>query len=231
MRTAVIIPTYNEKENLPILVKGIRKVDVPMDIIVVDDNSPDGTGELADELARDDGAVSVIHRPKKAGLGTAHLAGFAEALKHADLIITMDADMSHDPTSIPQLIAKAEEGYDVVIGSRYVEGGRVDFGFNRRVLSRGGNLVATMGLGFATKDNTSGYRCYRRKALETILSEPIQSDGYSFLMEVLYIAKKKGLRVGETPITYVDRRYGETKVSRAEISKALGTVWRLRFKK
>jgi dolichol-phosphate mannosyltransferase len=228
MKAAVIIPTYNEIENLPILVERILSLDAPIDIFVVDDNSPDGTGELADDLAAQNECVSVIHREKKAGLGTAYQAGFAEAMPRADLIITMDADLSHDPAVIPDLIAKAENGYDVVIGSRYVAGGSVDFGWNRRLLSRGGNLIATIALGFKTKDNTSGFRCYRRDALTKILSKTIRSDGYSSLIEILYDAKLDGMRMGETPIHYVDRKHGKTKVSRSEITKALQTVRRLR---
>lgn len=228
MKAAVIIPTYNEKENLPILVEGIMSLNAPPDIIVVDDNSPDGTGAVADSLAKQNDGISVIHREKKAGLGTAYQAGFAEAMKTADLIITMDADLSHDPRVIPDLIAKAKDGCDVVIGSRYVDGGSVDFGLHRRVLSRGGNLIATLALGFKTKDNTSGYRCYRKDALAKILTKKIQSDGYSSLIEILYDARLSGLSVGETPIQYADRKHGETKVSRTEITKALQTVRRLR---
>jgi dolichol-phosphate mannosyltransferase len=228
MKTAVIIPTFNEKVNLPILVEGILALDTPIDIYVVDDNSPDGTGEVADDLAKKNACVKVIHREKKAGLGTAYQAGFAKALPESDLIITMDADLSHDPAVIPDLIAKAEDGYDVVIGSRYVDGGSVDFGWSRRVLSRGGNFIATAALGFKTKDNTSGFRCYRREALTKILTKTIRSDGYSSLIELLYDARLDNLRIGETPIHYVDRQHGQTKVSRTEITKALQTVWRLR---
>jgi dolichol-phosphate mannosyltransferase len=228
MKSVVIIPTYNEKENLPLLVGRILSLADPPEIIVVDDNSPDGTGEIAEELAAKNAGIEVIHRERKAGLGTAYQAGFALAMPSSDLIMTMDADLSHDPAVIPALIAMAEDGYDVVIGSRYVKGGSVDFAWHRRLLSRGGNLIATVVLGFKTKDNTSGFRCYRKAALSEILEKTIRSDGYSSLIELLYDAKLDGLRLGETPIHYVDRRHGETKVSRSEITKALGTVWRLR---
>jgi dolichol-phosphate mannosyltransferase len=229
VKTAVIIPTYNEKENLPILVEGIMALEAPPDITIVDDNSPDGTGRLADELAQKYQSITVIHRPGKAGLGTAHLAGFAAVIDVADLILTMDADLSHDPQHIPALIAKIGEGYDIVVGSRYVKDGSVDFEIWRRALSYGGNLFAAATLGLRTHDNTSGFRCYRREALNKILENEFTAEGYSFLIEILYRAKQAGLRLGETPIHYVDRRYGETKISRSEISKALGTVLRLRF--
>jgi dolichol-phosphate mannosyltransferase len=230
MRAAVIIPTYNERENLPLLVAGIRQLEQPLRIIVVDDNSPDGTGELADALAAEDGNIQVVHRAGKEGLGTAHLAGFAAALPQADLILTMDADLSHDPAHIPALIEMAENGSDVVIGSRYVGDGSVDFKMWRRALSSGGNIFATGILGLKTRDNTSGFRCYKRDALETILTRPFTADGYSFLMEILYRAKQAGLTLSETPIHYVDRQFGETKVSGSEVIKALGTVCRLRLR-
>lgn len=230
MNAAVVVPTYNERENLPLLVAGIRQLGRPIRIIVVDDNSPDGTGDVADKLARQDGDIRVVHRAGKEGLGTAHLAGFAAALPDADLILTMDADLSHDPAHIPALIELAENGADVVIGSRYVAGGGVDFKMWRRMLSSGGNLFATALLGLRTRDNTSGFRCYRREALEQIIATPFTADGYSFLMEILYRAKRAGLKLSETPIHYVDRRFGETKVSGAEIFKALGTVCRLRLR-
>ncbi len=230
MRTAVVIPTYNELENLPLLVEGIRRLEQPMRIVVVDDNSPDGTGAIADRLAAADGDMTVVHRAGKEGLGTAHLAGFAAALPQADLIVTMDADLSHDPAHIPALLKMAEAGNDVVIGSRYVGDGSVDFSLWRRVLSSGGNMVATTLLGLRTRDNTSGFRCYRRKALEEIIRQPFTADGYSFLMEILYRAKQAGLKIDETPIHYADRRLGETKVSGTEIYKALGTVCRLRMR-
>ena len=150
MNTAVIIPTYNEKENLQILVEGIMALETPPDITIVDDNSPDGTGRLADELAQKYQSVTVIHRPGKAGLGTAHLAGFTAVIDDADLILTMDADLSHDPQHIPALIAKTGEGYDIVVGSRYVKEGSVDFEMWRRALSYGGNLFAAATLGLKT---------------------------------------------------------------------------------
>ena len=231
MKTAVVIPTYNERENLPLLVAGIRKLPEPMRIIVVDDNSPDGTGAVAEDLAAGDGNIEVIHRAGKEGLGTAHLAGFAAALPQADLIVTMDADLSHNPAHIPALLELARDGSDVVIGSRYVGGGSVDFKIWRRALSSGGNIIATGILGLRTRDNTSGFRCYRRAALEQIINQPFTADGYSFLMEILYRAKTAGLNLSETPIHYIDRQFGETKVSGNEVIKALGTVCRLRLRR
>lgn len=230
MKTAVIIPTYNEKENLPLLIDGILALNTPLNIVIVDDNSPDGTGEVADSLASQNDCIKVIHRPGKAGLGTAHLAAFAEVIDDSDLIMTMDADLSHDPRHIPALIAKTEEGYDIVIGSRYVKGGSVDFQLWRRALSFGGNIFAAGTLGLRTRDNTSAYRCYRQKALAKVLASEFNAEGYSFLMEILFRARQAGLRMGETPIQYVDRQHGETKISQSEITKALGTVVRLRLR-
>lgn len=230
MTAAMIIPTYNEKDNLPKLIAAIRKAVDSLQIIIVDDNSPDGTGDIADKWAAQDRLITVIHRKKKMGLGTAHLAGFFEALKNADFILTMDADFSHDPSSIPKLISIAEEGYDVVIGSRYRKGSKViDSKLWRRILSRAANLFTVVTLCLSTRDNTNGFRCYRRDALEQIIAKPFHSEGYSFLIEIVYRAKKMGLRLGETPITFVNRQYGQTKVSRTEIFRALLTVLRLRF--
>ena len=230
MTATVIIPTYNEKENLPRLVEAIQKVDGSLQIIIVDDNSPDGTGDIADKFAARNKHITVIHRKKKLGLGTAHLAGFFEALKSSDLIVTMDADFSHNPASIPDLITKTKEGYDVVIGSRYVKGSKVvDSKLWRQILSRSANLFTATTLWLSTRDNTNSFRCYRRDALEQIIAKPFHSEGYSFLIEIIYRAKKRGLRLGEIPITFVNRQYGKTKISRAEIYKALWTVCRLRF--
>lgn len=231
MKVTVVIPTYNERENLPILLAGIRRIEKPLDVIVVDDNSPDGTGDTADSLAACDGRMRVIHRPGKLGLGTAQIAGFEAALPAADAVVTMDADLSHDPAHIPALIDRVENGSDLAIGSRYISDGSVDFKMWRRVLSAGGNLFAAALLGLRTRDNTSGFRCYRRDALEKIIAEPFTADGYSFLMEILYRAKRAGLNLSEAPIHYADRRFGETKVSTAEIYHALGTVCRLRFRR
>lgn len=190
MKAAVIIPTYNEKENLPVLAEEIMALETPPDITIVDDNSPDGTGRLADELAKKNQSITVIHRSGKAGLGTAHLAGFTAVIDEADLILTMDADLSHDPQHIPALIAKIEQGYDIVVGSRYIEGGSVDFKMWRRALSYGGNLFAAATLGLRTHDNTSGFRCYQREALDKILKNKFTAEGYSFLIEILYRAKQ-----------------------------------------
>ena len=233
MKAAVIIPTYNEKENLPVLAEEIMALETPPDITIVDDNSPDGTGRLADELAKKNQSITVIHRSGKAGLGTAHLAGFTAVIDEADLILTMDADLSHDPQHIPALIAKIEQGYDIVVGSRYIEGGSVDFKMWRRALSYGGNLFAAATLGLRTHDNTSGFRCYQREALDKILKNKFTAEGYSFLIEILYRAKQAGLRLGETPIHYVDRRYGETKDISVGNLKSAGNCltpapWRIR---
>ena len=226
----VIVPTYNERENIVQLVPQILELPIPVGVIVVDDNSPDATGELADQLTTDyPGRVSVIHRPGKLGLGTAYIAGFRHALdEKADFIITMDADFSHPPERIPAMVAKAQQGYDLVIGSRYVPGGQaVECTLARRMLSWGANAFARTLLGLKAHDTTAGFRCYRREALQSIDLDQIFSDGYSFLIEMLYKIQRHGWRVGEVPIVFHNRRQGVSKISRHEVYKALYTVMRL----
>ena len=230
MTTRIIIPTYNERENLPPLVERLLALPVDVRVIVVDDASPDGTGAIADALAaQHDGRVQVIHREGKLGLGTAYVAGFRHALAEAaDLIITMDADFSHPPEKIPELLAKAHEGYDLVIGSRYVPGGQaVECTLPRKMLSWGANAFARILLGLRARDTTAGFRCYRHEVLASIALDQIFSDGYSFLMEMLYRVQRAGWRVGEVPIVFHNRRQGVSKISRNEIYKALYTVLRL----
>ncbi len=228
MRAAVIIPTYNERENIAELVDHIQRLPEPPAIFIVDDHSPDGTGELADVLARERPNVHVRHRPGKLGLGTAHVAGFQDALVAGyEYILTMDADFSHHPRYIPDLIEACHE-YDVVIGSRYVKGGGTRYcRLRRRMLSRTANLVARTALGLQARDCTAGFRCYRRRVLETIDLAAIFSDGYSFLIEMLYRIQSQGFRIGEVPIIYEDRWQGRSKISRQEIFKAVYTVLRL----
>jgi dolichol-phosphate mannosyltransferase len=229
MKTVVIIPTYNELENLADLVDQILGLDVAAHIIVVDDNSPDGTGELADKLASYNGRVRVIHRPGKLGLGTAYVAGFKRALAEgADRVVTMDADFSHRPSYIPALVALSLD-YDLTIGSRYVDGGGTaqDWGAQRRVLSRGANLFARALLGLQARDCTAGFRCYRREVLQSIQLDLIFSNGYSFLIEMLYKCQQIGYSVGEVPIIFENRHRGTSKISRSEIYKAMYTVLRL----
>ncbi len=228
MRPAVIVPTYNESDNLVALVTELRATVPELTVIVVDDNSPDGTGQLADELARADLHVVPIHRPSKLGLGTAHIAGIKHALAHGlEPIVTMDADFSHSPRYVPDLL-RAMANYDVVIGSRYMHGGgQLKCSLWRIALSRGANAFAKIVLGLKANDCTAGFRAYRRGVLESIDLDAIFSNGYSFLIEMLYQCQRHGWRVGEVPIIFEDRRKGKSKVSRQEIIKALGTVVRL----
>ena len=228
MKTAVIIPTYNESDNIVTLVEEIVALQSVAHIIIVDDNSPDGTGQIADELTRHYQEVHVIHRPGKLGLGTAYVAGFKLALSlPTDCIVTMDADFSHHPRYIPSLIAQTSV-YDLSIGSRYVDGGgTINCNLWRRFLSRMGNTVARLSLGLKASDCTAGFRCYRRQVLEAIDLDTIFSNGYSFLVEMLYKCQQSGYRAGEVPIIFEDRRQGASKISRSEIWKAAYTVLRL----
>lgn len=228
MKTAVIIPTYNESENIVILVEEILGLAAVAHIIIVDDNSPDGTGQIADGLAKQYPEMHVIHRPGKLGLGTAYIAGFKFALTlPTDYIVTMDADFSHHPRYVPSLIAQTAV-YDLSIGSRYVDGGgTIHCNLWRRFLSRMGNTVARLTLGLQANDCTAGFRCCRRQVLETIDLDSIFSDGYSFLVEMLYKCQNLGYRVGEVPIVFENRRQGASKISRSEIWKAAYTILRL----
>ena len=230
MEIVVIVPTYNERENIEPLVCQLLELPVGVRVIVVDDNSPDGTGELADGLAAESGGrVAVIHRPGKLGLGTAYIAGFRRAMEEgADYVITMDADFSHNPRYIPAMVEKAEQGYDLVIGSRYVPGGGTrNCTWPRILLSWGANGFARALLGLRARDATAGFRCYRREVLESVGLEEIRSSGYSFLIEMLYRVQRRGWRVGEVPILFDNRRLGKSKISRTEILRALQTVLRL----
>jgi dolichol-phosphate mannosyltransferase len=225
---AIIIPTYNERENIGLLVEGIVDLELDSLIIIVDDNSPDGTGQLADELATKHTGMHIIHRPGKLGLGTAHIAGMKAALaRDADYIVTMDADFSHHPRYLPDLL-EALANFDLVIGSRYVAGGGTLYCTAlRKALSRGANLFARTALSLHAGDATAGFRGYRRAVLESIPLDAIKSDGYSFLIEMLYHCQRRGWRVGEVPIIFENRQRGASKISRTEIFKALNTVARL----
>jgi dolichol-phosphate mannosyltransferase len=228
VRAAAIVPTYNEIENLEPLVQQLLGLNVGLGVIVVDDNSPDGTGAVADRLAAEHAEVQVIHRPGKLGLGTAYRAGFKLALQQGiPRVLTMDADFSHQPRFIPAMLARCED-YDLVIGSRYVRGGGTQYCTAWRILlSRGANLFAKVMLGLQAYDCTAGFRCYRREVLERIDLDGILSEGYSFLIEMLYRVQQAGFRVGEVPILFVNRRHGTSKISRREIARAMGTVVRL----
>jgi dolichol-phosphate mannosyltransferase len=225
---AVIVPTFNERENLPLLLQSLLELPGRVSIIVVDDNSPDGTGAIAGEWAARTGRVNVIHRPGKLGLGTAYVAGFRAALDRGyALIATMDADFSHDPRFVPALLSMAGS-YDVVIGSRYVAGGGTkNCTIKRKALSRVANGVAKLALGLHAKDCTAGFRCYRREVLKSIDVDAIKSNGYSFLIEMLYLVQKAGWSVGETPILFEDRLRGKSKISQSEVFRAVQTVARL----
>ena len=229
MQVAVIVPTYNERENIESLVTQLLALPVGVCVIVVDDNSPDGTGEIADRLAeQNDGRVSVIHRAGKLGLGTAYIAGFKRALADgADIICSMDADFSHNPRYIPAMLEKIEQGCGLVIGSRYVRGGGSNHNLVRKVFSWGANTITRVMLGLHAHDTTAGFRCYRREVLESLDLDSIKSSGYSFLFEMLYNVERRGWEVGEVPIFFEDRRLGASKVSKNEITKALLAVFRL----
>lgn len=225
---AIIIPTYNERENIASLVEGILDLDLGSQVMIVDDNSPDGTGELADELAMRHTGVQVIHRPGKLGLGTAHIAGMKATLRaSAACILTMDADFSHHPRYIPDLLAGLER-FDVVIGSRYVPGGDTLYcTAPRKALSRGANLFARTVLSLDAGDATAGFRGYRRTVLESIALDEIVSNGYSFLIEMLYRCQRQGWSIGEIPIVFENRQRGASKISKTEIARAMQTVMRL----
>lgn len=227
----VVIPTYNERENIGELIQRILEMS-RFRVLVVDDNSPDGTAEVVAALAANEPRVGLLLRPEKRGLGSAYVAGFRRALAEgAAFICEMDADFSHDPSYLPQLLAAAETRYDLALGSRYVPGGgTTDWGIIRQLISRGGNLYARAILGLPVMDATGGFRCYRRRVLETINLDDIQSNGYAFQIELVYRTMRAGFRIGELPIIFPDRRVGRSKMSRRIVLEALINVWRLRFR-
>lgn len=227
----VIVPTYNERENLPPLVAAVHEHLPQADVLVVDDGSPDGTGELAEELRASDRRLHVLHRAGKQGLGTAYVAGFRWALERDyQFLFEMDCDFSHDPKYLPELYAAAERGADLVLGSRYVEGGgTVNWGIGRQLISRGGSLYARSVLGVPVRDLTGGFKCFRRRVLEAIDLATVNAQGYGFQIEMTYRALKLGFRVVEVPIVFVDRRVGQSKMSKKIFAEALTLVWRLRF--
>lgn len=232
MSTLIVIPTYNEKENLPTLVERLRKAAPEAHLLVVDDGSPDGTGAIADEIAAQDPAVHVLHRDSKDGLGRAYIAGFTWGLSRGYAkLVQMDADLSHDPNDVPKLIA-ATDTADFALGSRYVPGGgTVNWGLFRRVLSRGGSLYARTILSLPYQDLTGGFKCWNRRVLEAIDLPSIQSNGYSFQIEMTFRALKKGFQAVEVPIVFTDRVDGVSKMSKRIVVEAVGMVWRLRFSK
>jgi dolichol-phosphate mannosyltransferase len=224
----VCLPTYNERENLEPMLRALG--DKGARVLVIDDSSPDGTGELADRLAEELDYVSVLHRPSKEGLGPAYLDGFRRALADgAELVLEMDCDFSHDPNDVPRLIAAAGDA-DVVLGSRYVAGGGVkNWGLLRRFISAGGSWYARVLLQAHVRDLTGGFKCYRRAVLESIDLDAIHSKGYAFQIETTYRALRAGFRVVEVPITFVDREAGGSKMSRAIVAEAIWKVPALRL--
>ncbi|GCE31145.1 hypothetical protein KDA_66290 [Dictyobacter alpinus] len=231
MKTLIIIPTYNEAENLPSLLSGIFSYVPHTDVLIVDDNSPDGTGRLVEEMRRQNPHIHILHRPGKLGLGTAYIAGFKYAIIHKyDAIFEMDADFSHDPQHLPAFISAIAEA-DLVIGSRYIPGGSTpNWSFPRRLISGGGNIFARRILNIPVQDCTGGFRCYRRQTLEAINLDAVQSRGYAFQIEMTYRVLHHGLKVYETPITFVDRRLGQSKMSRTIMVEAFTYVIRTRMK-
>jgi dolichol-phosphate mannosyltransferase len=229
VKAVVCLPTYNEYENLERMLRSLA--DKGVEVLVIDDNSPDGTGELADRLAAELGFVSVLHRQRKEGLGPAYLAGFRRALAEgAELVLEMDADFSHDPADVPRLLAAAADA-DLVLGSRYVEGGSIpNWGRVRRFISSGGSWYARVLLGVDVRDLTCGFRCYRRTVLQAIDLDAIDSRGYAFQIEGTYRALRAGFRVVEIPITFVDREHGGSKMSRSIVLEAIWKVPLLRLR-
>lgn len=218
----LIVPTYNERENLPALIASITEQDLDITLLVVDDNSPDGTGQLADEMRSDHPRLEVLHREGKMGLGTAYLAGIQWALDRGfERILTMDSDFSHHPRYLPDLL-RLGGTVDVAIGSRYVPGGgTVNWPLKRRILSRTANLLARTVTGAKASDLTAGFRCYRREILERIDRDHFRCKGYAFLIEMAYRCHRVGARFGETPIVFQDREHGVTKISSHELKMAL----------
>lgn len=230
MRCLVVMPTYNERDNLPPLIEAVLAVDPAIDVFVVDDASPDGTGDVADALARENRRVRVLHRAGKQGLGTAYVAGFQHALANGyDRVVEMDADFSHRPEDLPRLLAAADDA-DLVIGSRNIPGGRaVGWSPLRHIVSKGGSLAARLVLGLPVRDCTSGFKCFRRQALQKLDLDQIRSNGYAFQVEVNYACARAGLRLAEVPIIFPDRRYGQSKMSGRIFAEAGLLLLRLRL--
>jgi dolichol-phosphate mannosyltransferase len=227
----VIVPTYNERDNLPEIVAAVHEHLPEADLLVVDDNSPDGTGAVADELAARDNKVHVLHRAGKQGLGTAYVAGFKWALgRDYQFLFEMDCDFSHDPKYLPIMLARARAGADLVLGSRYVDGGgTVNWGPMRKLISRGGSFYARTILGIDVRDVTGGFKCFRRATLEALELDSVSAQGYGFQIEMTYRTIQRGMRVEEVPIVFVDRRVGQSKMSKKIFLEALTLVWKLRL--
>jgi dolichol-phosphate mannosyltransferase len=230
-KSLIVIPTYNERENIAEIIRALFALNVGLEVLVVDDNSPDGTGALADQMGEKDPRVHVLHRPKKEGLGRAYIDGFARALElGADFIFEMDADFSHDPKYVPVFLEKIKD-HDLVIGSRYLTGVNViNWPLARVLLSWGGNKYARWFLGLPLTDSTGGFKCFRRQVVEAINWGRIGASGYSFQIEVNYAVWKKGLRICEIPIVFTDRQRGTSKMSSKIIREALLLLWKIRLR-
>jgi dolichol-phosphate mannosyltransferase len=228
----IVVPTYNERDNVAEIAERLLAALPGGEILFVDDNSPDGTGALLDDMAAHEPRVHVLHRAGKLGLGTAYIAGFTWGLARGyEYLFETDADGSHDPKYLAGMVALAEAGADAVVGSRYVPGGgTVNWGVGRKIISRGGSLYARTILGIDVRDVTAGFVCWRRAALEALDLPTVTSNGYSFQIEMKYRALRRGLKIVETPIMFVDRRVGQSKMSRAIFVEALVKVWALRFR-
>ncbi len=226
----IVTPTYNERENLKPFLDGLFQVMPEAHVLVVDDASPDGTGDLADQLASTDERVRVMHRPSKLGLGSAYLAAFKQALPQGyDVLFEMDTDLSHDPRYLPDFMAALKDGAELVIGSRNIPGGGVEgWGLGRNVLSKGGSLYSRTILGLDVRDLTSGYKAFRRDVLEAIPLDSVRSEGYSFQIEMTYRAILAGFSIREVPIIFTDRRAGQSKMSRKIFAEAVTSVVKLR---
>ncbi len=227
----IVVPTYNERDNVHDIAGRLLAALPGVELLFVDDASPDGTGQILDEIAAREPRIHVMHRAGKLGLGTAYVEGFTWGLARGyEYLFEMDADGSHDPRFLPTMLALAEDGADVVVGSRYVPGGATpNWGIGRQLISRGGSLYARTILGIDVRDVTAGFVCWRRTALEAIDLPTVSSNGYSFQIEMKYRALKRGLRLVETPIVFPDRRVGQSKMSRAIFVEGLVKVWALRF--
>jgi dolichol-phosphate mannosyltransferase len=228
----VVIPTYNERDNVTSLVPIILKKGPSLRVLIVDDNSPDGTAEAVISMSREDNRISVIRRPAKFGLGSAYVAGFKWVLANSDAsyIFEIDADFSHNPDRIPDFIHKIEEGNDVVVGSRYLKGvSVVNWPIRRLILSYCASKYAAMVTGIPLRDQTSGYKCFRRQVLDTIDLDRVVADGYAFQIEMNFLARRLGFRLAEIPIIFEDRCVGASKMSRRIVYEAMWVVWRLRL--
>ncbi len=232
MKSLIIIPTYNELDNIQRLLLEIMALDEEIHVLVVDDNSPDGTGKQVDEMAAENDRISVLHRPGKLGLGSAYVAGFKKALQQdVDCIFEMDADFSHDPAMIPRFIEQIAD-CDVVIGSRYISGiNVVNWPMSRLLLSYFANIYTRLITGMTIRDTTAGYKCFRREVLESIDLDDVRSDGYAFQIEMNFRCWCKGYRLREIPIVFVDRREGISKLSQGVINEAVWIVWWLRLQR